>query len=526
MAESSKVVGEGTYGCVHNPPLNCKGNPQRPTGNKVTKLMKKEEAVNELKEYDVLSNVDPHNEYYLGTPESCKVDNNVYNQQSAVKCRRLKAADPKIIRNLSEYTLLIMENGGDNLEIFSEKILKEGNTPNLAEKIERFWLEAHRLLMGVKRFLDHGIIHHDLKPQNIVYNEETGRINFIDFGLIQRKQTVIDEAADSEYDFDKYHWSYPLEFKFLNLDSYNKNAKFSAKHKFDYLKNVANSLKEGGGTEFSDAVRFFVHFAGNKDEPFLNAEKMTADILKQFGEVLFNYVVPNNYSYKTLVNKCLDTFDSYGLGLGLINVLKNAHTKMNVDLSNDLAKLFLDMTNANFMKRIDIDTAIHRNEDILEKRNILNRFNKHFKNHELVDGSLMPVVLEKIITDASAKIKHISPKEIKELVAKDPEALEPKPVSSYREIIRKERVQKNKRLIIKELEKRKSPSLRASVAKLVSEKKVEYREGNCPEGKEMNPKTRRCVKKCKEGEARNDKFECRKTLRKWRKRKAEKNMIE
>ena len=227
MAESSKVVGEGTYGCVHNPPLNCKGNPQRPTGNKVTKLMKKEEAVNELKEYDVLSNVDPHNEYYLGTPESCKVDNNVYNQQSAVKCRRLKAADPKIIRNLSEYTLLIMENGGDNLEIFSEKILKEGNTPNLAEKIERFWLEAHRLLMGVKRFLDHGIIHHDLKPQNIVYNEETGRINFIDFGLIQRKQTVIDEAADSEYDFDKYHWSYPLEFKFLNLDSYNKNAKFS-----------------------------------------------------------------------------------------------------------------------------------------------------------------------------------------------------------------------------------------------------------------------------------------------------------
>ena len=38
MPISSRVVGEGTYGCVHNPQLFCKNNKQKK--NKVSKLMK------------------------------------------------------------------------------------------------------------------------------------------------------------------------------------------------------------------------------------------------------------------------------------------------------------------------------------------------------------------------------------------------------------------------------------------------------------------------------------------------------
>ena len=178
---------------------------------------------------------------------------------------------------------------------------------------------------------------------------------------------------------------------------------------------------------------------------------------------------------------------------------------MDIQLSLNLANLFLDMTNSNIMKRISIETAIHRYEEILEKHNVLKRFNKHFKNHILVDGPLMPVVLEKTITDASAKAKSISPKEMKEIIADNPEMMEPKPLLNRRSASNKP-ISKKKRLVIRELKE-------ATV-------------GSCPDGKEMNPNTRRCVKKCKEGETRNDKFECRKTQRKWRKRKAEKNMIE
>ena len=532
MAESSTVVGEGTYGCVHNPPLNCKGKSDRPSGDKVTKLMKDSEASEELKEYNAVKMADPNNDYYLGTPESCTVDNNEYNKQSAVKCRRLKDADPQIVHNLSKYTLLIMENGGDNLEQYSKKLSQGSNSPERMVQIERFWLEAHRALLGVKVFLDHGIIHHDLKPQNIVYNDKTGRINFIDFGLIQEKKTMIKDAVKSKYGFRKFHWSFPLECKYLNKKAYDKYASYSDKFKTDNLKSITCSLKEGGGTEASDAIRFFLHHAANENGSFLNLEKMTSNILKQFGETLLHVITPGQVPYETMLNKCVDTFDSYGVGFGLLNVLKNAYKKMDIHLSNDLSNLFLDMTNANVMKRISIETAIHRYEEILEKNKVLKRFNKHFNKHVLVDGPLIPVILEKTIADASAKAKSISPKEMKEIIEDNPEIMEPKPLSS---------VSESAKLILgtdlgfsmpRSGSEKHSHSRSASMKPISKKKRLvikgvrELVVGSCPEGKEMNPKTRRCVKKCKEGESRNDKFECRKTQRKWKMRKAEKNMIE
>lgn len=496
--ESSKVVGEGTYGCVHKPPLNCKGKP-RPPNNKVTKLMMETEAKNELKEYSVMEEVDPKKQYYLGTPKSCKVDINTYNKQSANKCKKLKENDPLLIYDLSKYKLLVMEDGGSELETFSNNILRTGKD----DELYRFWLEGHRMFLGVKAMLDHGVIHHDLKPQNIVYNvkegrgasllENLGRMNFIDFGLMVRKSTVMEEAKKSKYGFSQYHWSFPLECKFLNKKSYDKFAGFSDKFKLDHLKNITNSLKEGESTEASSAIRYFLHYTTNYQGDIMNREKTMTEVVKDFGETLLHVITPGEAAYNAMLEKTLDTIDIYGLGLAMLTVLKNVYEMMDISLVDDLHKLFLEMTHANVMKRADIDTAIRKYEGILEKHNILKKYNVHFKNHILTEGALIPLVLEKKIETASAKSPKVSPKEIKEMLAENPEALDP------------------------------VPSKKVSVYK---KKKLVIRTSNCPEGKETNPKTRRCVKKCKEGETRNDKFECRKTQRKWRKRKAEKNMIE
>jgi serine/threonine protein kinase len=475
--ESSKVVGEGTYGCVHQPPLNCKGK-NRPPNNKVTKLMRESEAKNELKEYNVMEYVDPQKQYYLGTPESCKVDINTYNKRSAEKCKKLKKNEPQIIDNLSEYMLLVMENGGDNLETFAEKAGKWKSADRF-QKIDRFWLEGHRMFMGIKAFLNNGVIHHDLKPQNIVYNEATGRMNFIDFGLMVHKSDVINQAEKSKYDLSIYHWSFPLDCKFLNKKVFDKYAKYSEKFKTDHLKSIAGSLKEGGGTDGSDAIRFFLFYTTNERGNTFNRETTTLNIFKNFGETLLHQVTPSNY--ETMVEETLDTIDIYGLGLAFMNVLKSVNDSMDVKVVDDMKKLFLEMTDANVSKRIGIDTAINKYEDILEKHNILKKFNMHFKNHILTEGPLMPAVLEKKIEKASAESPQISAKEIKKMLTEDPEALEPKSVK--------------KRLIV--------------------------RTNECSEGKELHPNTRRCVKKCKAGEMRNERFECRKTQRKWKKRKGE-----
>jgi hypothetical protein len=67
--EQIRVIGEGSYGCVHKPPLLCEGK-KTSDPSTVTKLMVKTEADKELKEYETMMKIDPKNKFYLGKPTS------------------------------------------------------------------------------------------------------------------------------------------------------------------------------------------------------------------------------------------------------------------------------------------------------------------------------------------------------------------------------------------------------------------------------------------------------------------------
>ncbi|NBS53047.1 MAG: hypothetical protein EBS96_10650 [Spartobacteria bacterium] len=335
--DSSKVVGEGTYGCVHKPPLNCQGEKSQPP-NTVTKLMKETAALTELAEYSVMKKVDPKDQYYLGTPRHCGIGKNDYNISSAEKCRTLLKNDPKLIKNLSKYSLLVMGDGGDDLTVFAKKA-KEWKGGSATEKIDRFWLAAHRMFVGIKAFLENGVIHHDLKGQNIVYNEKTQRMNFIDFGLMVRKEKVINECKKTAYGLSMFHWSFPLECRFLNKGNYDQIAGYSEKEKDDFVKEIMNRLKKKGSSSGSDAVRYFLHYAANEKGKVLNKKKMTAEILNHFRELIMHVITLGTTPYDTMVDNCLDTFDLYGLALALMCVLRDVHSMMDVKMVAELEKL-------------------------------------------------------------------------------------------------------------------------------------------------------------------------------------------
>ena len=505
---SSEVAGEGTYGCVHKPQLNCVGEAPAPS-NKLSKLMKDEEATSEFKEYGIMENIDPKHNFYLGSPKMCKVDINLYNKNSADKCKRLKASDAEIINNLAQYTLMIMEDGGDNLEDFAEKAQEWPLSKENSQRIEKFWLEAHRALAGVKAFLDYGVVHHDLKPQNLVYNAETGRINFIDFGLMTKKETILQQAAASKYGLSIYHWSFPLDTNFLNRKNYNKIANYSEEAKEKYIKNIAKNLNNKKDSAGISAIKYFLYHSTNISGEVLNRDKITVNTIKNFGETILHQIVPGDAQYKIMLNKCADTIDIYGVGLGLLFVLKSLHPAMDPKLVSELEPLLLDMVNANLLDRVDINTALNRYEGILEKCKILDKYNKHFENHVLSDGPIIPLVLEKKIESIKTSSVSISPQKMSQILEEDPEALEPE-TSAQQTMGRKTSSIK--------LSGIREPSLIDQQSKKKTRKLV-IRTIDCPEGKEVNPITRRCVNKCKPGEIRNERFECRRTQRKWTVRK-------
>ena len=150
------------------------------------------------------------------------MEKEIYEQPEAViNTLNGRVSGDDVLDNYDDYSLLIMKNGGENLKQFAEKMHNMAKNDHNQRKMENFWIECHRLFKGVYEFLENDIIHHDLKPQNIVFNEENFRLNFIDFGLMQKKSKIRSTLNyKGEYWLTNFHWSYPLEIGFLNKSYY------------------------------------------------------------------------------------------------------------------------------------------------------------------------------------------------------------------------------------------------------------------------------------------------------------------
>ena len=107
---TSEVIGQGTYGCVHSPPLLCKESSEKDLKN-VSKLLTSSEASKEMKEYVLINNIDQNKDYYLGQPTQCKVSTKKSNKRAIRDCN----ISEDVFDQYDNYSLLIMKNGGLNL---------------------------------------------------------------------------------------------------------------------------------------------------------------------------------------------------------------------------------------------------------------------------------------------------------------------------------------------------------------------------------------------------------------------------
>ena len=89
-------------------------------------------------------------------------------------------------------------------------------------------------------------------------------------------------------------------------------------------------------------------------------------------------------NYKQIVDKSYKTVDSYGLGLSLMYVLNHVNKFMENDFAKELGDLFYNMYHPNIQIRYEIETALTKYEEILNKY-ILKDQNKEFLNKFRID---------------------------------------------------------------------------------------------------------------------------------------------
>ena len=463
------IIGEGSYGCVHKPSIHCKTppNPNFDYKKYVSKIMKTTNAEEELAEFVTIGNIDPTNEYHLGKPILCKPDLDEPNVKDNIKkCKHIKIDD--IESNPNKYSLLVLKFGGPDFKALCNEHLKKYLEKDKDLKTDKFWLEVHHLIKGLKFFKENGIIHNDIKPHNILFNTTNGTMKYIDFGLMRTKKDVIDSSKKDNNYLGIYHWSYPFDCGFMDKEKYTiyKN---SSKSRRTIFKNelseliIADSEVNTLDLPINNPQSFSILFT------YLNPDNTVPNAATQYGYINsffdgFNEMI-NKHNYNDVLNYIIDSIDIFGLGFTLqfmANCFKR-HNALSLNNFTRLSIFFHKMYDFNPINRvINIDILLNEYENILLENGVLTRLNKSFENNTLVNKpSAQPVIMKEAKRDETSPPEHLSVA-LQEFANNDPI----------------------------------------------------LNSGNCPKEKELNPRTKRCVKKCKPGFLRNIEFKCRKKTRK------------
>lgn len=484
-------IGEGGYGCAYDPSLLCKE--KKPTEfykNKISKALTKKHALDEIKEQKLFDNVDTNYEFHLKQPTMCDLDiANNSNVQFIKECDLVRKKKIK----LDSISLLIMDNGGMDLVKFAKYITKSNEKTIFQKKniIKNFWRNSIHLIRALHQLNINEIMHHDLKPHNVVFDIETSRFNIIDFGL---------SKPMNQFNTLKIcHFSYPPETKHLIKTMYDQIRQFSNERFANYL-----HLHSSTNFEFKQVYLTFLNFVSKRDFKSEVSEHAELGNYKEFFDFkdyqyflnLFTNNFYKNKDYNSTLQKCVHTFDTYGMGMALIHVLINTFNYItdNDVFINEIYKLLFSMIHPDPFNRPTTNELLEKYTEVLDllkdKTQII-----------LQNDTISPEIIKNNTFTLERNDKMN--KNVKNaLKCDDSLGLEFNPETGRcrkKCNINQERDPQTKRC----RNKTKQVKMTSKTRKIISKKHIKKNEKKCKDDEEINPETGRCRKKCKENEIRN-----------------------
>ena len=297
-----KKLSEGAYGCVFRPGFECDGKIMN-TENYITKIQKKRrfskydtKSITE-KEVEIgnkIKKIPHYDDFFAPILETCPVNiSKMTNQGELKKCE-----------------LIEHEMTGDKIpdEFDSNKIKYVGKNSlgdyllNKRSVILKSFIEKHKdVLESLQLLFDGGIIHFDLKENNIICKNKTGSPVIIDFGL------SIDISELDKYSIDnlgKFFYVYAPDYAPWCIDicilSYIAN-------KID-ISRISSQITQD---EITNIIIEFINVNGAVSKILNNVEKA------KLNQTLNDWFKPFvTKTWKELVDELLkykNTWDNYSL---------------------------------------------------------------------------------------------------------------------------------------------------------------------------------------------------------------------
>jgi len=290
-----KLLSRGTFGCIFKPALTCKGGIDQE--NFITKVQKQTALTNrELIISEKIKKIKDYNRHFAPILKTCTISVANISGDEVKKCEFMKN-NKQIISNKIRYV------GKNSLEDHFIQLLRT----NPAIYIETVYDSFFYLLKSIRVLFTNGIVHFDMKENNIMYDERQNIPIIIDFGISFDTNMLQNHLSEVFYTegFDYPPWCFEIA-----LCSYIVNSDKKMEEKINIEK-----MKE--------KVLFFI-----KSNALF--ELMTETEIKEYTTKLNHYIENHGqFTYKEFIHelcKSMESWDMYALAVIYMKLLYNTYT--------------------------------------------------------------------------------------------------------------------------------------------------------------------------------------------------------
>lgn len=172
----STLISQGGFGCVYHPAIKCDGTLEKDK-TFISKLQKINfNSKNEIRIGKLITEIPNYSWYFIPVEAECKIDLRAITDKKLID-------DCEVIRNVKDkhsiMKLKYIKSSDFYKSLISNSHGKIGRKKTILSIVESFTY----LLEGIEKMQEKGIIHFDLKGDNVLYNWKTGFPLIIDFGL-------------------------------------------------------------------------------------------------------------------------------------------------------------------------------------------------------------------------------------------------------------------------------------------------------------------------------------------------------
>ena len=292
---------------------------------------------NYIKDYNENVIMDKENKYLIKLTDKCNIQQNKINE-----CTNLQNIDNNNIKNIITEESYSLQDYIDHPELLKEFIENENNF------LKIFLSEFKNLFEGLIILNKKGISHLKIHPKNLIFNQQTKKIKFIDFGEKINKMFLINNYFNKnrtyKYDFNIY---YPFICFFINYSNYKIYKKLTREENtnfINFLKHIffdETYIDNNSIHESINLLRLKEQFTikiRENNEKFIKYKSYiqhyyTNDKTKFFNGIL-TYNTNNhirNTIYKSFIKYTINSVDIYGLSISLLIFSKMLKTKYFID---------------------------------------------------------------------------------------------------------------------------------------------------------------------------------------------------